>query len=121
MLVVGWQPCKVLGAHAGYVPAEAPGALSYYTPRISDAQSAAALGLERSSLRNPVRRSPSDHARSLSIPFFNVSRKWAATWGSCCWLSNGVLVWINEPGAWYAHEYVEFMLTITQGCGLCLR
>ena len=75
MLVVGWQPCKVLGAHAGYVPAEAPGALSYYTPRISDAQSAAALGLERSSLRNPVRRSPSDHARSLSIPFFKCVKK----------------------------------------------
>ena len=46
---------KVLGVRAGYVPAEAPGALSYYSPRISYAQSAEALGLERNSLRNPVR------------------------------------------------------------------
>ena len=59
--MVQWQPCKVLGARAGYVPAEAPGALSYYTPRISYAQSAEALGLERSSMRNPVRA-------GLSIP-----------------------------------------------------
>ena len=58
-LVAIWQPSKVLDARAGYVPAEAPGAMSYYTPRISYVQSAEALGLERTSLRNPVRHSPS--------------------------------------------------------------
>ena len=44
-------------ARPGYVPAEAPGAMGYYTPRTSIVQSREALGLARSSLRNPVRPS----------------------------------------------------------------
>ncbi|KAK9845741.1 hypothetical protein WJX81_001079 [Elliptochloris bilobata] len=43
-----------VSVNTGYVPSEAPGALGYYTPRRSMAQSAEALGLARNSLRHPV-------------------------------------------------------------------